>query len=125
MAMRAGEIPVPIPNTTVKPCTADGTILATVWKNRRLPDLYKKDRRWPAMRDQERGHVLRDSGFLMTGQRGDPKTVRRPCLLRGTRCPEEDLDNRIMENINLPKIYVMKCEIFNIEHSMRTSRKPR
>ena len=51
------------------------------------------------------------SGFLMTGQRGDPKTVRRPCLLRGTRCPEEDLDNRIMENINLPKIYVMKCEI--------------
>jgi hypothetical protein len=65
------------------------------------------------------------SGFLMTGQRGDPKTVRRPCLLRGTRCPEEDLDNRIMENINLPKIYVMKCEIFNIEHSMRTSRKPR
>ena len=40
--MRAGEIPVPIPNTTVKPCTADGTILATVWKNRRLPDLNKK-----------------------------------------------------------------------------------
>ena len=51
------------------------------------------------------------SGFLMTGQRGDPKTVRRPCLLRGTRCPEKDLDNRIMENINLPKIYVMKCKI--------------
>ena len=42
-AIRAGETPVPIPNTTVKTCTADGTILETVWKSRRLPDLFNKD----------------------------------------------------------------------------------
>ena len=57
MAMRAGEIPVPIPNTTVKPCTADGTILATVWKNRRLPDLYKK--RSPLAGDERPGTEAR------------------------------------------------------------------
>ena len=38
-AGKAEAYQVTIPNTTVKPCTADGTILATVWKNRRLPDL--------------------------------------------------------------------------------------
>ena len=44
VAMRAGATPVLIPNTTVKTCTADGTILETVletvWKSRRLPDLF-------------------------------------------------------------------------------------
>ena len=40
--MRAGATPVLIPNTTVKTCTADGTILETVWKSRRLPDLFYK-----------------------------------------------------------------------------------
>ena len=38
--MRAGATPVPIPNTTVKTCTADGTMLETVWKNRRVPDFF-------------------------------------------------------------------------------------
>ena len=41
--MRAGVTPVLIPNTTVKTCTADGTILETVWKSRRLPDLFIKN----------------------------------------------------------------------------------
>ena len=40
--MRAGVTPVLIPNTTVKTCTADGTILETVWKSRWLPDLFIK-----------------------------------------------------------------------------------
>ena len=40
VAMRLGDTPVLIPNTTVKTCTADGTILETVWKSRRLPDLF-------------------------------------------------------------------------------------
>ena len=35
--MRAGDIPVPIPNTMVKPRTADGTILETVWESRWVP----------------------------------------------------------------------------------------
>ena len=38
--MRSGEIPVPIPNTTVKPTTADGTMLETAWENRWLPTLF-------------------------------------------------------------------------------------
>ena len=38
VAMRLGDTPVPIPNTTVKAQTADDTILVTVWQNRWLPD---------------------------------------------------------------------------------------
>ena len=40
VAMRAGDTPVPIPNTMVKPCTADDTMLETAWESRRPPD-YK------------------------------------------------------------------------------------
>src|SRR2546421_5034255 len=32
-----GETPVPIPNTAVKPVSADGTGLATVWESRSSP----------------------------------------------------------------------------------------
>ena len=42
MAMRQGETPVPIPNTTVKTQTADGTMLETAWESRWLPDSLKK-----------------------------------------------------------------------------------
>ena len=38
VSMRLGETPVPIPNTMVKPYTADDTALATVWKSRWTPD---------------------------------------------------------------------------------------
>ena len=41
MAMRQGETPVPIPNTTVKTQTADGTMLETAWESRWLPDSLK------------------------------------------------------------------------------------
>ena len=41
VAIRAGETPVPIPNTTVKTCAADGTALETVWQSRRLPEFKK------------------------------------------------------------------------------------
>ena len=34
------ETPVPIPNTTVKTFTADGTLLETVWESRWLPDSH-------------------------------------------------------------------------------------
>ena len=37
VAMRFGETPVPIPNTTVKTEAADGTALETVWESRWLP----------------------------------------------------------------------------------------
>ena len=42
VVMRLGETPVPIPNTMVKPQTADGTALETVWESRRLPEPQKK-----------------------------------------------------------------------------------
>ena len=37
-AMRPGDTPVPIPNTTVKTREADGTALETVWESRWMPD---------------------------------------------------------------------------------------
>ena len=39
-----GDTPVPIPNTTVKTQSADGTALETVWESRWAPDQKKKDR---------------------------------------------------------------------------------
>ena len=36
------ETPVPIPNTMVKPQTADGTALETVWESRWPPNLKRK-----------------------------------------------------------------------------------
>ena len=41
LAMRPGETPVPIPNTTVKTRTADGTALETVWESRRPAESLK------------------------------------------------------------------------------------
>ena len=42
VAMRSGETPVPIPNTTVKTRAAESTMLETAWEDRWLPDLKKK-----------------------------------------------------------------------------------
>ena len=39
--MRAGDTPVPIPNTMVKTWAADGTALETVWESRWMPDPLK------------------------------------------------------------------------------------
>ena len=36
--MRLGDTPVPIPNTTVKTQSADGTMLETAWESRWVPD---------------------------------------------------------------------------------------
>ena len=38
-----GVTPVPIPNTAVKPSSADGTWPAGAWKSRSLPELYEKN----------------------------------------------------------------------------------
>ena len=45
VAMRPGETPVPIPNTTVKTRAADGTALETAWEIRWLPASLSKIRR--------------------------------------------------------------------------------
>ena len=39
-----GETPVPIPNTEVKPISADGTWGATPWESRTLPTFKRKPR---------------------------------------------------------------------------------
>ena len=39
VAMRLGETPVLIPNTTVKTQAADDTTLETMWESRWLPDI--------------------------------------------------------------------------------------
>ncbi len=39
---RRGVTPVPIPNTVVKPSTADGTARVTVWESRSLPGFIRK-----------------------------------------------------------------------------------
>jgi hypothetical protein len=36
-----GETPVPIPNTAVKPSSADGTWVETPWESRSLPGYFK------------------------------------------------------------------------------------
>ena len=41
--MRLGDTPVPIPNTTVKTQSADGTALETVWESRWAPDQKRKN----------------------------------------------------------------------------------
>ena len=38
VAMRFGDTPVPIPNTTVKTEAADDTMLETAWESRWMPD---------------------------------------------------------------------------------------
>ena len=38
VSIRLRETPVPIPNTTVKPEAAEGTVLETARENRRMPD---------------------------------------------------------------------------------------
>ena len=35
-----GDTPVPIPNTTVKTQSADGTMLETAWESRWVPDYF-------------------------------------------------------------------------------------
>ena len=35
-----GATPVPIPNTEVKPSSADGTAPVTVWESRSLPEVF-------------------------------------------------------------------------------------
>src|SRR5262249_50797911 len=62
--------PVPIPNTEVKPDTADGTVWETVWESRSLPALFQttdaREPRWFAGRPCVQGvgnRFRRPTGF--------------------------------------------------------------
>ena len=48
-----GATPVPIPNTEVKPSSADDTAWVTVWESRSSPDVFTQSPRFP-----ERGLFL-------------------------------------------------------------------
>src|SRR5687768_16164318 len=57
---RSRVTPVPIPNTEVKPATADGTARVTVWESRSLPGLFSK-----AASRKVRGLFFRKQGAIM------------------------------------------------------------
>ena len=45
VSIRLRETPVPIPNTTVKPQAAEGTVPETARENRRMPDIVGNNER--------------------------------------------------------------------------------
>ena len=77
--MRLGETPVPIPNTMVKTCAADDTILETVWESRRMPDSwgYSSVGRAPAL--QAGGHEF-ESRYLHWSK--DQELFLENCILK-------------------------------------------
>ena len=61
--MRLGETPVPIPNTTVKTQSADGTALETVWESRWAPDQKRKNwiyQWWEILNEAEKAFEISD-----------------------------------------------------------------
>ena len=61
--------PVPIPNTEVKPDTADGTVWETVWESRSLPALFLEAR---SLKNDRAFFVYAGSAFFLYG----PLTIR-------------------------------------------------
>ena len=61
-----GDTPVPIPNTTVKTQSADGTALETVWESRWAPDQKKKNRRDPDEIDAGFTSDLREKAIFLS-----------------------------------------------------------
>ena len=59
VAMRMGETPVPIPNTTVKPHTAESTMLETAWEGRWLPGSFKRITRQSVLNKTDHSNGLR------------------------------------------------------------------
>ena len=60
---RRGVTPVPIPNTEVKPSTADGTACESVWESRSLPGVF------PQARCESVGPFLFVAGSRFAGSR--------------------------------------------------------
>ena len=81
-AMRPGETPVPIPNTTVKTGTADGTMLETAWESRWLPDFTQKQR---AMRKTKRNlrHACMGAKGLFGFHKAKPVTEMKQSGIEG------------------------------------------
>ena len=99
MAMRLRGTPVPIPNTTVKPQTADGTALETVWESRWPPNLKKK--RKPT-RDESPKRVLGSDGWWTAKKRTLRTAYKRD--IKTSEEKEEGRDTRSLKKTNRKKI---------------------
>ena len=64
--MRLWDTPVPIPNTMVKPRTADGTTLATAWESRWPPNKKKECTLKTAYREKEKRIDIREIENIKT-----------------------------------------------------------
>ncbi len=84
-----GETPVPIPNTEVKPFSADGTAWVAVWESRTLPRL----KIFPA-RD-EKSPSENDGLFL------SPETPPIAPLGMGAELFDNSFDQRISDHIDM------------------------
>ena len=75
---RRGVTPVPIPNTEVKPSTADGTACESVWESRSLPGLIPKG-----------STPKRRAFFFLRASVGDPpvRSPRTNTALHSPACP--------------------------------------
>ena len=78
--MRLGDTPVPIPNTTVKTQSADGTALETVWESRWAPDQKRKQQAVSLMRIKQA--LESESCRKQDGARYEPSS---PVLTRISR----------------------------------------
>src|SRR5438046_463682 len=87
---RSRVTPVPIPNTEVKPATADGTVWETVWESRSLPAVIQTktpdvSRAFLSVRQRRangvglcfiRGATLPDSDKLLLGSGNQTRFIR-------------------------------------------------
>ena len=93
VVMRLGETPVPIPNTMVKPQTADGTALETVWESRWPPATKKKN----VIRDMRFEENFR---FHMTDKKISQKCrhyTSQPGCSVACRHANQSIQNRLMK----------------------------
>src|SRR5687768_9560273 len=79
---RSRVTPVPIPNTEVKPATADGTARVTAWESRSLPGLFSGPHQQPPSADAAFFFVLALSRRLVAyypDGRVDKRSARERC----------------------------------------------
>ena len=91
--MRPGDTPVPIPNTMVKPRSADGTILETVWESRRMPEsggLAQLGERLPCKQEVTSSNLVIST---QTERSGDKNMYLENCILKMIR--HQTVNNQI------------------------------
>ncbi len=101
---RSRVTPVPIPNTEVKPATADGTAWETAWESRSLPALIQNDKRPPSSSDVGRfrfvttllAAVAAPIAYLRHNRRPKaPSFVRIPSAANNRRSPRSSSTARL------------------------------